>query len=98
MPGQRARARASASSMARSVDGTRRFRPASRILLPMLETLQRGFRPAYVIPVLAGLALALLFPSSKAIADPIARRKYRLLQLCTLFGALGGAKLAAIVG
>lgn len=60
--------------------------------------LARGFHPAYVLPVLAGLALAVLFPSSTAIADPVARKRYRGLQLATLIGALIGAKLAAIIG
>lgn len=58
----------------------------------------RGFQPGYVIPVLAGLALALLFPSGKTIRDPRTRRIYTILQLSTLIGALLGAKLAAIVG
>ncbi len=40
----------------------------------------------------------LLFPSSKAIADPVQRRSYRILQLATLIGALVGAKIAAVVG
>jgi phosphatidylglycerol---prolipoprotein diacylglyceryl transferase len=62
------------------------------------NTFARGFHPAYVIPVLIGLALTIFFPASRAIEDPIARRKYRVLQLCTLIGALTGAKLAAIVG
>lgn len=64
----------------------------------MTDTLAQGFHPAYVIPVLAGLALAILFPSGRAIADPAARRRYQGLQLATLIGALIGAKLAAVVG
>lgn len=63
-----------------------------------MEQILRGFHPAYVLPVLAGLALAILFPSGRAIADPAARRRYRGLQLATLIGALIGAKLAAVVG
>lgn len=66
--------------------------------VPVTETLAQGFHPAYVIPVLAGLALAILFPSGRAIADPAARRRYQGLQLATLIGALIGAKLAAVVG
>lgn len=62
------------------------------------EVVLRGFHPGYVIPVLAGLALAALFPSGRAIEDPVARRKYARIQLATLIGALVGAKLAAIVG
>lgn len=64
----------------------------------MGEAIAEGFRPAYVLPVLAGLALAVLFPSGRAIADPDARRRYRLLQLATLIGALVGAKLTAVIG
>lgn len=64
----------------------------------MIETIARGFHPAYVLPVLAGLALAVLFPSGKVIADAAARRRYRLLQVATLVGALVGAKFTAVVG
>jgi prolipoprotein diacylglyceryltransferase len=64
----------------------------------LTEALGRGLHLAYVLPVLAGLGLALLFPSSRGIADPEQRRKYRVLQLCTLIGALVGAKLASVVG
>ena len=60
--------------------------------------LERGFHPGYVLPVLAGLLLALLFPAGRAIVDSASRKKYRVLQLCTLVGALSGAKLAAVVG
>ncbi|MFO0683287.1 MAG: prolipoprotein diacylglyceryl transferase family protein [Sandaracinus sp.] len=58
----------------------------------------RGFHPGYVLPVLAGLALAALFPSGTVFRDPAVRRKYQRIQLATLVGALVGAKLAAIVG
>ncbi len=61
-------------------------------------TLARGLHPGYVLPVLAGLALAVLFPSGTVFRDPALRRKYQRIQLATLFGALVGAKLAAIVG
>lgn len=64
----------------------------------MTETIARGLHPGYVLPVLAGLALAVLFPSGRAIVDPAARRRYQGLQLATLIGALLGAKFAAIVG
>lgn len=60
--------------------------------------ISRGFHPGYVIPVLAGLALAALFPSGNVIADPAVRRTYQRIQLATLIGALVGAKFAAIVG
>ena len=57
-----------------------------------------AFRPTYAIPVLLGLALAALFPASAAIADPESRRKYRILQVATLVGAIVGAKLASMFG
>jgi phosphatidylglycerol:prolipoprotein diacylglycerol transferase len=63
-----------------------------------IDRIARGFHPGYVIPVLAGLALAARFPSGAVITDPIVRTKYRRIQLGTLLGALIGAKLAAIVG
>ncbi|AKF09137.1 prolipoprotein diacylglyceryl transferase [Sandaracinus amylolyticus] len=64
----------------------------------LIETLSRGFHPAYVLPVLAGLALAVLFPSGRTFTDPAVRRRYQGLQLATLIGALIGAKVAAIIG
>jgi len=60
--------------------------------------LENGFHAGYVIPVLAGLLLAAIFPASRGIADPVERTKYRWIQALTLIGALLGAKLAAIVG
>lgn len=64
----------------------------------LAERLENGFHAGYVVPVLAGLLLAALFPSSRGIADPIERSKYRWIQALTLIGALLGAKFAAIVG
>lgn len=64
----------------------------------LTSAIGRGFHPGYVIPVLAGLALAALFPSGSVIRDPVKRRTYQRIQLATLIGALIGAKLAAIVG
>ena len=64
----------------------------------LVDRIARGFHPGYVIPVLAGLLLAVLFPSGATIADPALRAKYRRIQLGTLVGALVGAKFAAIVG
>jgi phosphatidylglycerol:prolipoprotein diacylglycerol transferase len=55
-------------------------------------------RLGYAVPVGCALLLALGFPSSRAIADPESRRIYRRLQLATLFGAVIGAKLAALWG
>ncbi|MCA9610248.1 MAG: prolipoprotein diacylglyceryl transferase [Myxococcales bacterium] len=57
-----------------------------------------GFEPAYAIPVLAGIALALLFPSSKAFVRPEDKKRYRLIQIFTLVGAIVGAKLAVLFG
>jgi phosphatidylglycerol:prolipoprotein diacylglycerol transferase len=64
----------------------------------LVDRLSRGFHPGYVVPVLAGLLLAVLFPSGEAITDPALRAKYRRIQLGTLLGAIVGAKLSAIVG
>jgi hypothetical protein len=36
----------------------------------MAARLENGFHAGYVVPVLAGLLLAALFPSSRGIADP----------------------------
>jgi phosphatidylglycerol:prolipoprotein diacylglycerol transferase len=55
-------------------------------------------RLGYAVPVGCALLLALGFPSARAIADPEARRLYRILQLASLFGAAVGAKLAAMWG
>jgi phosphatidylglycerol:prolipoprotein diacylglycerol transferase len=60
--------------------------------------LENGLHAGYVVPVLAGLLLAALFPSSRGIADPVERSKYRWIQALTLIGALLGAKLAAVIG
>lgn len=64
----------------------------------LAERLENGFHAGYVVPVLAGLLLAALFPSSRGIADPTERSKYRWIQALTLIGALLGAKLAAVIG
>lgn len=53
--------------------------------------------PAYAIPVLLALLLALAFPAAQAI-PPEWRRVYRGLQLATLVGAIVGAKLAQLGG
>ena len=56
------------------------------------------FTPTYAIPVLIGLALVLFFPASKNIQDPNDRSKYRILQVCTLLGAVIGAKISVLMG
>lgn len=63
----------------------------------MIETSSEGFHPAYVIPVLLGLLLAVLFPSGRAILNEDARKRYRIVQLVTLVGAIIGAKFVAVI-
>jgi phosphatidylglycerol:prolipoprotein diacylglycerol transferase len=55
-------------------------------------------RVGYAVPVACAILLALAFPSANAIADPATRRTWRWLQLGSLFGAVVGAKLAALWG
>jgi phosphatidylglycerol---prolipoprotein diacylglyceryl transferase len=62
-----------------------------------LDGAAHGYQPAYVVPVLLGLALTVLFPASRAFPDPRQRMIYRIVQLCTLIGAVIGAKLTAVV-
>jgi phosphatidylglycerol:prolipoprotein diacylglycerol transferase len=47
---------------------------------------------------LAALVLGLLFPVSKHIADAEQRRKYYILQVITLLGAIFGAKVVVLIG
>ncbi|MCB9593001.1 MAG: prolipoprotein diacylglyceryl transferase [Sandaracinaceae bacterium] len=63
-----------------------------------MSELVDGFQPAYGVPVLLGLALAFLFPSSKAFVRPEDKRAYRVIQVFTLVGAIVGAKLAVLFG
>ncbi len=63
-----------------------------------MQRLIDGFEPGYAIPVLAGIALALFFPSSRHFSEPEDKRRYRLIQLFTLVGAIVGAKLAVLFG
>ena len=53
-----------------------------------------------VYSVIVAVSFALLFvhPASKTIADPVMRRRYHLVQLATLLGAIVGAKIALLMG
>jgi phosphatidylglycerol:prolipoprotein diacylglycerol transferase len=62
-----------------------------------MEAAAHGFQATYVIPVLLGVALAALFPASRTFENARERHVYRIVQLCTLIGALVGAKLTAVV-
>jgi phosphatidylglycerol:prolipoprotein diacylglycerol transferase len=64
----------------------------------LIERLGDGFEPAYGLPVLLGIALALFFPSSKAFVREEDKRRYRFIQIFTLVGAIVGAKLAVLFG
>lgn len=55
------------------------------------------FPPRYVIPVLLGLALLFVYPVAGHLGRQD-RRRYYLLQLITLGGALAGAKLVVLMG
>ncbi len=55
-------------------------------------------RVGYAVPVACAILLALGFPSARGVREGEARRTYRWLQLCTLGGAVVGAKLAALWG
>ena len=48
-------------------------------MLDAVSELVDGFQPAYGVPVLLGLALAFLFPSSKAFVRPEDKRAYRVI-------------------
>jgi phosphatidylglycerol:prolipoprotein diacylglycerol transferase len=64
----------------------------------VFDRLLDGFEPGYAIPVLAGILLALLFPSSKQFEDADDKRRYRLIQGFTLVGAIVGAKVSVLFG
>jgi len=51
----------------------------------------------YVVPVLAGLVLLAVYPVAKHL-ETTERRRYYLLQIITLLGALAGAKLVVLMG
>ncbi|HEX8253042.1 MAG TPA: prolipoprotein diacylglyceryl transferase family protein [Thermoanaerobaculia bacterium] len=52
----------------------------------------------YALPVLLALIVILAFPVTRGMRDAAARRKYWQLQLVTLLGAVGGAKLVVLMG
>jgi phosphatidylglycerol:prolipoprotein diacylglycerol transferase len=62
-----------------------------------LEAAAHGLQPSYVIPVLVGLGLTVLFPAGRTFTSVRERQVYRLVQIGTLIGALVGAKLTAVV-
>ncbi|HEY4223530.1 MAG TPA: prolipoprotein diacylglyceryl transferase family protein [Myxococcota bacterium] len=54
--------------------------------------------PDYALPVIAGILLAVLYPTSKQVRAPEVKRGYRTLLVVTfVFGVLG-AKLVALMG
>jgi phosphatidylglycerol---prolipoprotein diacylglyceryl transferase len=55
------------------------------------------FPPRYVVPVLLGLVLTLAFPVAGHLRSD-ERRRYYVLQVITLVGALAGAKLVVLMG
>jgi phosphatidylglycerol---prolipoprotein diacylglyceryl transferase len=52
----------------------------------------------YLIPVAAGVTIALLFPVTRDLADAESKRSYYRLQAITLLGAVLGAKLSVWFG
>ena len=54
--------------------------------------------PAYMLPVGAGVALALLFPVASHIREKSLRNQYYFLQGITLLGAVVGAKVSVLFG
>jgi phosphatidylglycerol:prolipoprotein diacylglycerol transferase len=60
--------------------------------------LREYFEPAYAVPVLLAVLLALAFPSANHFEAPEDRRRYRRIQVFTLIGALLGAKVAVLFG
>lgn len=60
-------------------------------------TMSDAFPLRYVIPVLAGLLLLILYPVARHIKAE-EKRRYYILQCITLLGALAGAKLAVLMG
>ena len=63
-----------------------------------MNSLSDLITPTYAIPVLIGLLLLLFFPAGKNIKAPEDRNKYRILQVCTLLGAVIGAKISVLMG
>jgi len=59
---------------------------------------ERGLTWIYQVNALVALAVALLLPSARRTVPAPLRRRYSLLQLVTLLGAIVGAKLAMLAG
>jgi phosphatidylglycerol:prolipoprotein diacylglycerol transferase len=59
---------------------------------------ERHYQWVYSATALAGLLLVFLLPSSTGRVAPRSRRKYIVLQVLTLTGAIIGAKLAFLAG
>src|ERR1700748_3389543 len=59
---------------------------------------ERGLTWVYQLNACVALAIALLLPSARRTVAPALRRKYSILQLITLLGAIIGAKLAMLAG
>jgi len=53
---------------------------------------------SYAGPILVALTLPLVWPSGRTYTEPGDRRRYRILQILTLLGALVGAKLGVMMG
>ena len=56
------------------------------------------FQADYALPVLAGVLLTFLYPTSKHIKAPGVKRGYRVLLLVTFVFGVVGAKLVALMG
>jgi prolipoprotein diacylglyceryltransferase len=54
--------------------------------------------PEYTLPVVGGIALTLLYPTSKPVQDPAVRRGYRTLLVVTFVFGILGAKLVVLMG
>ncbi len=52
----------------------------------------------YSVIVALSFALLFLYPASRTIQSPLMRRRYHLVQVATLLGAIVGAKIALLMG